>query len=149
MATIIKPPTRHGPPSIFLAGSIEMGTAEDWQTQIEEALKDKDVVIFNPRRDDWDSSWEQTLENANFYEQVQWELSALERADIIIMYFSPGTKSPISLLEFGLFARTGKLLVCCPPGFWRKGNVDIVCEKYNIMRFGSLKNLIATLVRSV
>lgn len=49
------------------------------------------------------------------------------------MYFDPSTKSPISLLELGILtANPNKLLVCCPEGFWRKGNVDVVCRKYNI-----------------
>lgn len=44
--------------TIFLAGSIEMGKAENWQDKVVRLLKDKEVIIFNPRRDDWDSSWE-------------------------------------------------------------------------------------------
>jgi hypothetical protein len=42
------------------------------------------------------------------------ELSAMEMAHIIIMYFDPNTKSPISLLELGLNAREQKLVVLCP-----------------------------------
>jgi len=37
---------------VFLAGSIEMGKAENWQEKIERELKDTDLVILNPRRDD-------------------------------------------------------------------------------------------------
>ncbi|MBQ0740161.1 nucleoside 2-deoxyribosyltransferase domain-containing protein, partial [Aquimarina celericrescens] len=70
------------------------------------------------------------------------ELDALEQADRIIMYFDPATKSPISLLELGLFAKSGKLLVCCPKGFWRKGNVDIVCERYKVDQVNNLEELI-------
>jgi hypothetical protein len=66
----------------------------------------------------------------------------LEKADKIIMYFDPKTKSPISLLELGLFSRSDKLMVICPDGFWRKGNVDIVCEKYNIKNVLNLKDAI-------
>lgn len=128
--------------SIFLAGSIEMGSADNWQTKLVTALKDLDILILNPRRDDWDSSWKQTIDNNQFKEQVEWELAALERAELIVMYFDPNTKSPISLLELGLFARSGKLLVCCPEGFWRKGNVDIVCKKYGIIQEDSIDNII-------
>jgi hypothetical protein len=136
-------------PSVFLAGSIEMGKAEDWQTKVTNALSDLPVTIFNPRRDDWDSSWEQKKENAQFREQVEWELSALERATIIVMYFDPSTMSPISLLELGLHAEAtssafirSKLIVCCPEGFWRKGNVDIVCERYGIRQVDNVEALI-------
>lgn len=58
------------------------------------------------------------------------------------MYFDPNTQSPISLLELGLHARGGKLIVLCPEGFWRKGNVDIVCEKYNVKQVASFEELI-------
>ena len=127
----IKAPNKT-PIKIFLAGSIEMGNAEDWQTKIVETFKDKPYVFLNPRRDDWDSSWEQVITNPQFNEQVTWELNSLDSADIIIMYFDPNTKSPISLLELGLHANSGKMIVCCPKGFWRKGNVDIVCERYDV-----------------
>ena len=33
--------------SIFLAGSIEMGNCEDWQSKVQELLKDEDVIIFD------------------------------------------------------------------------------------------------------
>ena len=120
--------------TIFLAGSIEMGKAENWQERIEKEFEDIsfDATLLNPRRLDWDSSWEQSITNHYFVEQVEWELDALEKSDIIFMYFDPNTKSPISLLELGLFACSGKLVVCCPDGFYRKGNVDIVCKKYKI-----------------
>ena len=131
--------------AVFLAGSIEMGKAENWQQKIEGKLSKCDGVIFNPRRDDWDSSWVQSIDNPQFREQVEWELSALEQSDIVVMYFDPATKSPISLLEFGLLAKTGKLIVCCPEGFWRKGNVDIVCRKYKIQQVNNLDSLIKCL----
>jgi hypothetical protein len=45
-------------------------------------------------------------------------------------------------LELGLHARDGKLIVLCPEGFWRKGNVDIVCEKYGVKQVESFEELI-------
>ncbi len=131
-------------PSIFLAGSIEMGAAEDWQAKMIEDLKDDAGTILNPRRDDWDSSWEQTMENDEFRMQVVWELHALEHADFIALYLSPGTKSPISLLELGLFCNQ-QMIVCCPEGFWRKGNVDIVCDRFNIHQVDTLDEMIEEL----
>lgn len=118
---------------IFLAGSIEMGSAENWQDKLIKKLDGiDDLLILNPRRDDWDSSWVQSIDDPQFYDQVTWELGSLDCADLIALYFDPTTKSPITLLELGLFAASGKIIVCCPPGFWRKGNVDIVCEKWEI-----------------
>ncbi len=131
------------PPAVFLAGSIEMGKAVDWQTKMTNDLSDMHITILNPRRDDWDSSWEQKIENKQFREQVEWELAALQMAQVIVMYFDPNTMSPISLLELGLHASSGKLIVYCPEGFWRKGNVDIVCKKYKIKQVNSVEDLTA------
>lgn len=131
--------------SVFLAGSIEMGKAEPWQERIVRELEDTDIVFYNPRRDDWDSSWEQTKENEQFNQQVTWELVHLEKADIIALYFDPATQSPITLLELGLFARTNKMVVCCPEGFWRKGNVDIVCDMYKVNQVATIEELIETI----
>src|ERR1700761_2759886 len=85
--------------SIFLAGSIEMGKAENWQAKVGNFLVSKNFNVFNPRREDWDSSWVQTYKNPHFAQQVRWELNALDKADYIIMYLDPNTISPISLLE--------------------------------------------------
>lgn len=136
--SIIKPPEsiRHignGLLSVFLAGSIEMGKAENWQERVQKDLDvGREIYIANPRRDIFDASLEQKIENPTFFEQVNWELTALERVDVIAMYFAPETKSPISLLELGLHAKSGKLIVCCPDGFWRQGNVEIVCQRYGV-----------------
>ncbi len=131
---------------VFLAGSIEMGTAENWQEKLCRGLEG-DYLILNPRRDDWDSSWEQSITNSQFREQVKWELSAMEQADIITMYFDPHTKSPITLLELGLWAgkKPKKLIVCCPDGYWRKGNVDILCAKYGVRQVNSIGEIIGYL----
>ena len=72
---VIKPPKRdfYGRGTkIFLAGSIEMGTAEDWQSKVIKELETYKGYIFNPRRDDWDSSWVQDINNSQFFEQVTW-----------------------------------------------------------------------------
>lgn len=129
-------------PKVFLAGSIELGDAPNWQKEAAEALSDLDVVLLNPRRDDFDPDAEQSIENDYFRGQVEWELGALEDADAILLYFAPETKSPISLLELGLFARTGKLIVCCPASFWRKGNVDVVCASYGIRQADTIEEAI-------
>ncbi|KKK82551.1 hypothetical protein LCGC14_2802240, partial [marine sediment metagenome] len=76
-------------PRLFLCGSIEMGKAENWQQRIERELADIGGTILNPRRDDWDSSWVQSVDNRQFREQVEWELRAQERSDLIVCYFDP------------------------------------------------------------
>lgn len=115
-----------------------MGVAEDWQTSLTNYISVpehgvKCDYIFNPRRDDWDSTWH--ADSAAFKEQVSWEMTALDCASTIIMYFDPSTKSPISLLELGLHAASKKMIVCCPKGFWRRGNVEMVCDRFDIRLF--------------
>lgn len=134
---------------IFLAGSIEMGAAAEWQQQIVTALDGYDVIVLNPRRRDWDSSWQQTIDHPQFRQQVEWELQGLEDADLIVFYFDPATKAPVTLMELGLHAASHPqgLIVCCPAGFWRKGNVDIVCARYGITQAETLVDLIDQLRR--
>jgi hypothetical protein len=124
-----------------------MGKASEWQVKIEEEVEkrmkdDQVITIFNPRRKDWDSSWEQSIDNDNFRGQVEWELDGLEAADKIVVYIEPDTKSAITLMELGLHTNSNKMCVCCPEGFYRKGNVDIVCNKYNIPMVDDVDGLI-------
>lgn len=139
---VVKPPTdidlalikRVGAKTVFLAGSIEQGRAEDWQTELSSAFSDQDVVFFNPRRDAWDASWKQDpTPGTKFEEQVSWELAHVEAADIVVFYFDPETKSPVTLLELGLCLGSGaRILVCCPKGYFRRGNVVITCKRHGI-----------------
>ncbi len=151
MARVLKPPTRvdlsPGARSVFLAGSIDMGQAEDWQSTVTRALGDRDVVILNPRRDEWDASWEQDIAFAPFREQVEWELEGLERATIIAVYFAPTSKAPVTLLELGLFAKSDRVVVCCPEGYWRRGNVEIVCRRYEVQMAADLDALVREIRR--
>lgn len=128
---------------VFLAGSIGGSSdnvlTSDWQSIIVNKFKESNITIFNPRRDEWDSSWKQEQKETMFNEQVNWEMNNLEDSDIIFMYLAPDTKAPISLLELGLNAASGKMIVVCPDGFWRKGNVEIVCTRYNIPLFNTLE----------
>lgn len=65
------------------------------------------------------------------------------------MYFGKDSFSPISLSEMGLYAKSAKLLVVCPDGFWRKGNVDITAEKYGVQQFDSIDNVIEFLKKKI
>lgn len=61
---------------IFLAGSIEMGKAIDWQKRVIELIGIKPThiryTIFNPRRKDWDTTVEQKAEDPKLFQQVTW-----------------------------------------------------------------------------
>lgn len=140
-------------PHVFLAGSIEQGSASNWQTEAIRLFEGQagleDLVIVNPRRDAWDSTLEQKASNPEFNFQVSFELDYLESVDAIVMWFEPGTKSPISLLELGLLAGQtsvgilNRVVVGCPEGFWRKGNVDIVCKRFNIPIVETVEELVS------
>jgi hypothetical protein len=135
---------------VFLAGSIELNAAEEWQTKIvNELLKIPNLTILNPRRANWDNSWKQSIDEPKFVEQVNWELDEIKNADTVIFYFDPNTKSPITLMELGIVSELDlkNLIVCCPEGFWRKGNVDILCSRMNhvnLVRPKDLEDLIQT-----
>lgn len=147
MMPTLYPPNRldHHPRSIFLAGSIEMGKARDWQQEIIDVVP-TDVWVFNPRRPQWDSSWEQSISNPIFAEQVNWELDHLETASLAVFYFQPNTMSPITLMELthrlATQNDTQRILVCCPDGFWRKGNIEVVCARYNIELLHNWEDLV-------
>lgn len=130
---VIKPPVSHQhvnePVSVFTAGTIDMGQAEDWQARFEEHFKDHDITVLNPRRDNWDYNIEQTITNPVFNEQVNWELDGLITADIIALYFVPGSTSIITMMELGMFAYTGKIIAYCPDDFWRRGNVEVCAAR--------------------
>ena len=145
---IIKPPTKLPSvymlrKSLFLAGSIEMGVAVDWQTKVQNELQDLEGTIFNPRRNDWDSSWTQSIKNPQFVEQVNWEMDALNMAETIMVYFDPNTKSPITLFELGYHIHSGKVILCCPDGFWRKGNIEIYADRERINLYNTLDEVIS------
>ena len=128
--------------TVFLAGSIEMGKVENWQAIAEKKLSDygDDILtVFNPRRDDFDVSLKQTIHEPVLKEQIYWELSSMEIADYILVYFHPDTKAPITMLELGLHAHSiAKVIVVCPDGFYRQANIEIVCEKFDIPFFKDL-----------
>ena len=128
--------------TVFLAGTIDNGNSEDWQQTVAGKLagRDRNYLLYNPRQDDWHPEREGEMEY-----QVNWELEHMEKADHILVVFLPGSQSPITLLELGLHARSGKLLVVCTPGFYRYDNVRITCERYGIPIFESLEEAIEAL----
>jgi hypothetical protein len=148
----IKPPTTIDRSSgskyyVFLGGSIEMGKAVEWQKVVAQELSeyDNDLVLCNPRRDDWDSSWAQDpTPGTPFHSQVTWELQHQDKASINVYYFDPNTISPITLLELGSYGSINPdaTIVCCPKEYFRYGNVAIFCHEHNIMLVETLEQLI-------
>jgi hypothetical protein len=140
-AVVHKPPVKPEVKrtSIILYGGIQPEPA--WQTSLATSLSDLPIDILDPRHDDWDSTWKEDISFPKFKEQVEWEIDHAKIADVIVFYFPPGALTPVALLELGLHARTGKAIVCCPEGFYKRGNVQIVCMKYGIDLLDSLDDL--------
>ncbi|KIW95560.1 uncharacterized protein Z519_04145 [Cladophialophora bantiana CBS 173.52] len=131
-----------GVKSVFLAGTTSQVDATDWREALSTSLLDTPVTIYNPYRADWDSSWREDINFAPYREQVEWELEKQHQADIVIFYFHPATQAPISLLELGICARApGKAIVVCPEGYWKRGNVQIVCNKFGFEMVDTLDGL--------
>jgi len=136
--------------TMFLGGSIEMGKAEKWQDEVVKRFaKRRRLNILNPRRDDWDSSWDQSpIPGTKFHEQVTWELSAQERSDVICYYFAKDTMSPITLLEMGLFGRYNsnkQIVVYVDKDYQRRGNVIVTCNYYGIIWHDDFETFIGAL----
>ena len=120
---------------VFLAGTIDGGDSADWQAEAEQFfVRNGGWLVFNPRQKEWHPEREGEMDY-----QVNWELSHLEEADVILMYFADGSKSPITLLELGLHARSGKLRVVCTEKFYRYDNVRITCARYGIIIYPSIE----------
>ncbi|KAL4264894.1 hypothetical protein AB1N83_006740 [Pleurotus pulmonarius] len=72
---VARPPSRFevAGKSVFLAGSTERNIAPDWQSHITSLLSSRlpnqPLTVLNPRRDDWDSSWKESIHDERFREQ--------------------------------------------------------------------------------
>lgn len=155
MANIIYPPNplrknAENNISIFLSGSIEMDQAEHWQAKYIQAMDAPNIVFLNPRHECWDCSVNESIKDAKFREQVEWELKMISKANVVVMYFDPDTQSAITLLELGLlcgkrharYTTEQDLLIACPTLYWKRGNVEMMCDMYQIPLYNCLDELI-------
>ncbi|KAK4466865.1 hypothetical protein QBC42DRAFT_258200 [Cladorrhinum samala] len=134
-AQIVRAPSRPtitGKKSIFLAGTTTPTDGPDWRDILISAISHLPVTVFEPTRSDWDSTWEEDIKCPKFREQVEWELDMQERSDVVVIYFGPNTKAPISLLELGLVARSGKAIIGYHKQYEKRGNLQVVALKFGI-----------------
>ena len=126
--------------SVFLAGTIDNGDSLNWQdkTIIELINLGFNCDIYNPRVEHWNPN--ATKEEVEY--QIKWEQNHLDNADLIVMVLLDDSKSPISLLELGLYAKSKKIVVFCTTNFYRWDNVRLTCDKYNIELIQDLNPLI-------
>ena len=90
--------------SLFLAGGIS--GCPEWQKKVIAKLKYLDIVVYNPRRANFDIDDSDVAK-----EQVIWEHKCLKKADIISFWFCAETIQPITLYELGAHSMTNKPLV--------------------------------------
>jgi hypothetical protein len=151
-AQIIQAPSRPtitGKVSLFLAGTTTRTAGPDWRETLTGALAHFPITVFNPLRPDWDSTWREDITFIPFREQVEWELDMQERADVVVVYYGPGTDAPISLLELGLSARAGQALVVCHGEYRKRGNVQIVCRRLGLQFLDAEDDWAGAIVRRV
>lgn len=124
---------------IFLAGSIEMGAAKDWQSMVAKEIEDyHDLLVLSPRRDDWNSDWDNLDPEPGtpLFEQIDWELRGLDQADLIYLYLAEDTISPISLLEMGLYHHKISC-VYIDDKYLRRANAVITANHFNMYHTNS------------
>ena len=130
--------------SIFLGGSIDQGSAPDWQATIANALNEYNVILYNPRRNDWNKDWKQSLDNKQFVEQVTWEQYYLEKADYRVFVMTAESSAPITLLELGQHIKQPGIIMC-DPKFYRRANVEISARLNGMPIVNTLEELITHL----
>lgn len=107
-------------PSVFLAGGIS--SCPDWQKDVIESLSNDDIIIYNPRRENFD------IKDPNAtHEQISWEYNYLKKSDIIAFWFSAGSLNPIVLYELGRWGNSSdrSIVVGVDPEYQRIEDVVI------------------------
>lgn len=105
-----------GERSIFLAGGI-IGCG-DWQKEMAERLSDTNLVVLNPRRNDFPEETNATTV------QIKWEFDHLRKADMILFWFPREGPCMTSLFELGTWSNTDKpLFVGIEPGYVKRGGM--------------------------
>lgn len=130
----IEAPERYytGEVSIFLAGGIT--NCPNWQQEMVKLLKELDIVIFNPRRENFPIGDPDAA-----YAQIKWEFEFLDRADMILFWFSRGSLNPIVLFEYGKWLMNTRnkdnykpIFVGIDPEYERKQDVKIQTQLENL-----------------
>ena len=109
--------------SLFLGGGIT--SCPNWQQEMVGLLKDTNLTLLNPRREDF------PIGDPNAaYEQIKWEFANLINADAILFWFPCETLCPIVLYELGTWTprRSKPLCIGVHPKYARKQDVEIQTE---------------------
>jgi hypothetical protein len=139
-------PTSAAPPGLFLAGPTPRSPEVlSWRPN---ALQLLDALLFpgtvfvpeNPGPGGLSTSYE---------EQVRWEWACLERADAIVFWVPRELKTLpgfITNIEFGLYCRSGKVLLGYPPAAPKMRYLHLLAGAWNVPIFHELPALLQAAV---
>lgn len=105
---------------LFVAGGIS--NCSDWQNEFINILQPTDLILFNPRRKDFDIN-----DPKMTVEQINWEYTHLQTSDAIAFWFPPETMCPITLFELGSSLRRFhvEIFVGIHPDYKRRMDLEI------------------------
>ncbi|CAM1372061.1 nucleoside 2-deoxyribosyltransferase domain-containing protein [Tenacibaculum xiamenense] len=128
---------------VFLAGSMCIDKEDDWRKNV---IKNFANVFdfIDPTNENHN-----LLNDSQMEHHINWELEGLELSDIILMNLLPESKSPISMVELGLYARSNKLIICCPENFYQYRYIKTLAKKYNVALFTELEKGIQHLKKEI
>lgn len=103
---------------VFIGGGIT--GCPNWQKEMVERFKDvENIVLFNPRRDDFD-----VRDPSVNDQQLQWEHDHIFASDAVLFWFPFEGRCIITMYELGMCAALGKkMFVATHPGYERRYDV--------------------------
>ena len=104
-------------PDIFLAGGVTY--SPDWQKEALKMLAGTDLIVANPRRDEFISAV-----GAPARQQIIWEFKNLKSAKVVMFWF-PNAETIITFLELGKeLARKSNIVVGVDPDYSRRFDIE-------------------------
>lgn len=106
--------------SLFLAGGIS--GCRNWQQNIISKLSPLDIILYNPRRKDYDHKNPDIAQ-----EQIEWEEKHIMKADVVAFFFCKETLCPVTLYELGVCnaVEGKKVVIGMDPEYQRRIDVEI------------------------
>ncbi len=123
-------------PSIFLAGSMAIGDRMNWRTRAINTFE-KRYHLFDPT-----NVHHADLNDSEMSKHIKWEWEALKHSDAILFNFNAESKSPISLLELGMYIRSEKIVVVCPKEFYQSHYIETLCSEEQVPLFQSIEEVL-------
>ncbi|TLD08582.1 uncharacterized protein PgNI_07160 [Pyricularia grisea] len=134
---------------VYLAGSMPVTGTADWREALVGSLAHVPVTWVDPTRPEWDESWREDDDHGPFREHVKWEIEMKDRADLVIVHFGASSRPSDGLLELGILAGSRRRCkVVCESGYQKRGDVVMLCQRYQIDVFNTVDALARKLIES-